>query len=111
MQCLQYGVDIIYHGCKHQVIRCGQPVDRHLFFLAFISEATMTALEAQKDRVFVAPALNWLYSTLNDAGSFGCELVFYLDVLYTLFSSGTQIPCKRQNLSDTPESSKLLSQV
>ncbi|KAI9463868.1 hypothetical protein HD554DRAFT_2175396 [Boletus coccyginus] len=55
MQCLQYGVDIIYHG-------------------SFISEATMTALEAQKDRVFVAPALNWLYSTLNDAASFGYPL-------------------------------------
>ncbi|KAF8553045.1 hypothetical protein OG21DRAFT_1523370 [Imleria badia] len=55
MQCLQYGVDIIYHG-------------------SFISEATKTALEVQKDCVCVAPALNWLYSTLNDAGSFGYPL-------------------------------------
>ncbi|KAH7914915.1 hypothetical protein BJ138DRAFT_1078528 [Hygrophoropsis aurantiaca] len=52
MQCLQYGIDIIYHG-------------------SFISETTMDALEAQKNRVFVAPALNWLYGTLNDATAFG----------------------------------------
>lgn len=43
----------------------------------------MTALEAQKDRVFVAPALNWLYSTLNDAASFGCKLNSHLDA-YTV---------------------------
>ncbi|KAH7922427.1 hypothetical protein BV22DRAFT_1070495 [Leucogyrophana mollusca] len=52
LQCLQYGIDIIYHG-------------------SFISEPTMDALEAQKNRVFVAPALNWLYGTLNDAAAFG----------------------------------------
>ncbi|KAJ7689315.1 hypothetical protein B0H17DRAFT_1066878 [Mycena rosella] len=52
LQCLQYGVDIIYHA-------------------SFISDATMDALEAQKDRVFVAPALNWLVATLEDAAAFG----------------------------------------
>ncbi|KAL8280245.1 hypothetical protein RQP46_007359 [Phenoliferia psychrophenolica] len=52
MQCLQYGVDMIYHA-------------------SFISEASMHALEAQKDRVFVAPALAWLYGTLEDAEAFG----------------------------------------
>ncbi|KAJ7182974.1 hypothetical protein C8R43DRAFT_17880 [Mycena crocata] len=52
MQCLQYGVDIIYHA-------------------SFISDATMDALEAQKDRVFVAPAINWLVATLKDAAAFG----------------------------------------
>lgn len=31
----------------------------------------MDALEAQKDRVFVAPAINWLYATLYDATAFG----------------------------------------
>ena len=31
----------------------------------------MAALEAQKDRVWVAPALAWLYGTLEDAESFG----------------------------------------
>ena len=76
MQCLQYGVDIIYHGCEHQRSVYGQWVDRRLSTPAFISEATMTALEAQRERVFVAPALNWLYSTLNNAGSFGCKLKF-----------------------------------
>ncbi|KAJ6564438.1 hypothetical protein B0H19DRAFT_1141074 [Mycena capillaripes] len=52
MQCLQYGVDIIYHA-------------------SFISDATMDALEVQKDRVFVAPAINWLIATLEDADAFG----------------------------------------
>ena len=52
MQCLQYGVDVIYHA-------------------SFISDATMDALEAQKDRVVVAPAINWLIATLNDAVAFG----------------------------------------
>ncbi|KAJ7779002.1 hypothetical protein B0H16DRAFT_1500785 [Mycena metata] len=52
MQCLQYGVDIIYHA-------------------SFISDATMDALEAQKNRVVVAPAINWLIGTLEDAAAFG----------------------------------------
>jgi len=52
LQCLQYGVDIIYHA-------------------SFISDSTMDALEAQKDRVFVAPALNFPLSTLSDAADFG----------------------------------------
>ncbi|KAJ7176909.1 hypothetical protein C8R46DRAFT_1077693 [Mycena filopes] len=52
MQCLQYGVDIIYHA-------------------SFISDATMDALEAQKNRVVVAPALNFPIGTLEDADAFG----------------------------------------
>ncbi|KAF7360603.1 Amidohydrolase [Mycena venus] len=52
MQCLQYGVDIIYHA-------------------SFISDETMDALEVQKDRVFVAPAINWIVGTLEDAAAFG----------------------------------------
>ncbi|KAJ7620175.1 hypothetical protein FB45DRAFT_1062542 [Roridomyces roridus] len=52
LQCLQYGVDIIYHA-------------------SFISDATMDALEVQKDRVFVAPAINWLVATLRDAEGYG----------------------------------------
>ncbi len=55
MQCLQYGVDIIYHA-------------------SFISDETMDALEVQKDRVFVAPAINWIVATLEDAAAFGCEI-------------------------------------
>jgi imidazolonepropionase-like amidohydrolase len=52
MQCLQYGVDVIYHA-------------------SFISDLTMDALEAQKDRVYVAPAINWIVATINDAAAFG----------------------------------------
>ncbi len=52
MQCLQYGVDVIYHA-------------------SFISDETMDALEVQKDRVWVAPAINWLIATINDAVAFG----------------------------------------
>jgi imidazolonepropionase-like amidohydrolase len=86
MQCLQYGVDVIYHA-------------------SFISDATMDALEQQKDRIYVAraykrerekgrdvvsisficshfsrgifflfsfaAAVNWLIATLNDAVAFG----------------------------------------
>lgn len=53
-QCLQYGIDIIYHA-------------------SFISDATMDALEAQKNRVYVAPALNILYASMLEAeqGRFG----------------------------------------
>jgi len=52
VQCLQYGVDVIYHA-------------------SFISEPTMEMLEVQKDRVVVAPALNWLVATVEDAAAFG----------------------------------------
>ncbi|KAH7914913.1 dipeptidase [Hygrophoropsis aurantiaca] len=53
-QCLQYGVDILYHG-------------------SFISDESMYALEAQKNRVYVAPALNILYASMLEAeqGRFG----------------------------------------
>ncbi|RSH89115.1 hypothetical protein EHS25_002781 [Saitozyma podzolica] len=44
VQCLQYGVDIIYHA-------------------SFISDSTLYALEKQKDRVFVAPAAAFGYPT------------------------------------------------
>ncbi|KAG9312514.1 hypothetical protein JVU11DRAFT_6908 [Chiua virens] len=44
-QCLQYGIDILYH-------------------CSFISDESMDALEAQKDRVYVAPTINILYSSL-----------------------------------------------
>ncbi|KAJ7054225.1 hypothetical protein C8F01DRAFT_1164440 [Mycena amicta] len=52
LQCLQYGVDIIYHA-------------------SFISDSTMDALESQKHRVFVAPAMNFPIATLRDAEAFG----------------------------------------
>ncbi|EGN93888.1 hypothetical protein SERLA73DRAFT_171763 [Serpula lacrymans var. lacrymans S7.3] len=52
IQCLQYGIDIIYHA-------------------SFVSDSTMYALEAQKDRIFVAPALNFPYATIHEAEAMG----------------------------------------
>jgi imidazolonepropionase-like amidohydrolase len=49
---LRNGVDIIYHA-------------------SFIDEEGLDMLEAKKDEVFVAPGLNWLVATLNDAAGFG----------------------------------------
>lgn len=49
---LKTGVDMIYHA-------------------SYIDEEGMDLLEAAKDRVFVAPAVNWLVATLEDAGQFG----------------------------------------
>ncbi|MCZ4519368.1 amidohydrolase family protein [Rhodococcus ruber] len=49
---LRNGVDIIYHA-------------------SFIDEEGLDMLEEQKDRVFVAPGLNWLVATLEDAAAFG----------------------------------------
>lgn len=56
---------------------------------AFISEETMFALEAQKDRVFVVPALNWLYGTLHDAAAFGCRCT---DFSFSLFLNAWSRP-------------------
>jgi imidazolonepropionase-like amidohydrolase len=50
--CLRTGVDIIYHG-------------------SFIDDEGMDELERQKDRVFVAPGINWLIATLEDAAPWG----------------------------------------
>lgn len=50
--CLRNGVDIIYHA-------------------SYIDDEGMDMLEAAKDRVFVAPALNWLVATLYEAAAFG----------------------------------------
>lgn len=60
VQCLQYGVDIIYHACEQPSSCRAKCADRKT---AFISDETMFALEKQKNRVFVAPALNWLALT------------------------------------------------
>ncbi|MCI2422325.1 amidohydrolase family protein [Saccharopolyspora sp. K220] len=50
--CLRHGVDIIYHA-------------------SFTDAEGMDMLEANKDWVFVAPAINWLIATLYEAESFG----------------------------------------
>jgi imidazolonepropionase-like amidohydrolase len=49
---LRNGVDIVYHA-------------------SYVDEEGLDMLEAQKDRIFVAPGINWLYATLNEAEKFG----------------------------------------
>jgi imidazolonepropionase-like amidohydrolase len=51
-RCLRAGVDNIYHA-------------------SFTDADGMDMLEASKDRVFVAPGINWLITTLNDAAPWG----------------------------------------
>ncbi|MCP2162396.1 metal-dependent hydrolase family protein, partial [Williamsia serinedens] len=46
------GVDIVYHA-------------------SFVDEEGLDMLEAKKDELFVAPGINWLIATLNDAADFG----------------------------------------
>ena len=50
--CLRHGVEVIYHA-------------------TLLDEEARTALEAQKDGVFVAPVLGHLYTTLNEAAPWG----------------------------------------
>jgi imidazolonepropionase-like amidohydrolase len=49
---LRNGVDIIYHA-------------------SFTDDEGMEMLEARKEEIFVAPGINWLVATLNDAAGFG----------------------------------------
>jgi imidazolonepropionase-like amidohydrolase len=51
-RCLRAGVDNIYHA-------------------SFTDAEGMDLLEEAKDRVFVAPGINWLITTLNDAAPWG----------------------------------------
>ncbi|KIW73146.1 hypothetical protein PV04_01287 [Phialophora macrospora] len=50
--CVKHGVDVIYHG-------------------SYIDEEGMDMLEQAKTKHVVAPAINWLVATLNDASAFG----------------------------------------
>ncbi|WP_060930025.1 metal-dependent hydrolase family protein [Granulicoccus phenolivorans] len=50
--CVRHGVEIIYHA-------------------SYTDAEGMDMLEAAKDRVYVAPGINWLVGTLYDAESFG----------------------------------------
>ncbi|KAL1962366.1 hypothetical protein VTN77DRAFT_9779 [Rasamsonia byssochlamydoides] len=52
MQCLKYGVDVIYHA-------------------SYIDEEGMDLLEKNKHKHVVAPGLNWLWATIHEAGPFG----------------------------------------
>ncbi|KAK3934804.1 hypothetical protein QBC46DRAFT_299238 [Diplogelasinospora grovesii] len=51
-QCVEHGVDIIYHG-------------------SYIDEEGMDLLEKNRSRHVVAPGINWLIGTLEDAAMFG----------------------------------------
>lgn len=50
--CVRHGVDVVYHA-------------------SFTDEEGMDMLEAAKDWIFVAPAVNWLIATLYEAADFG----------------------------------------
>ncbi len=50
--CLRHGVDVIYHA-------------------TLLDEDARDQLEAQRERIFVAPVLGNLYSTLNEAAAWG----------------------------------------
>jgi len=52
MQCLRHGVDVIYHA-------------------TWADEQARDALEAARDRVFVAPAMSVTWTRLNEAGKHG----------------------------------------
>jgi imidazolonepropionase-like amidohydrolase len=52
LQCLKYGVDVIYHA-------------------SYIAEEGMELLEKNKHKHVVAPGLNWLYATIYEAAAFG----------------------------------------
>jgi imidazolonepropionase-like amidohydrolase len=50
--CLRHGVDVIYHA-------------------TLLDDEARDQLEAQRDRIFVAPVLGHLHATLNEAGPWG----------------------------------------
>lgn len=52
IQCARHGVDVIYHA-------------------SYCDEEGLELLEKSKDRLVVAPAINWLYATVHDAEPFG----------------------------------------
>jgi imidazolonepropionase-like amidohydrolase len=50
--CIRHGIDIIYHA-------------------SFADNEAIDLLEKHKDRVFVAPAIHWLWTTCHEASAFG----------------------------------------
>ncbi|KAF2169452.1 hypothetical protein M409DRAFT_36169 [Zasmidium cellare ATCC 36951] len=52
IQCARHGVDVIYHA-------------------SYCDDEGLELLEKAKDRLVVAPAINWLYATVYDAEPFG----------------------------------------
>ncbi|KAL4739217.1 hypothetical protein BDV11DRAFT_205281 [Aspergillus similis] len=55
-QCVEHGVEIIFHGSY---------IDEE------VTGAGMDALEKKRSQHVVVPAINWLYATLYEAGAFG----------------------------------------
>jgi len=51
-RCLRAGIDFLYHA-------------------SYIDEEGLDLLEAQKERVFVAPGVNWIITTLREAAPWG----------------------------------------
>lgn len=49
-------------------LRTGVPL---IFHASYSDEELLDAVEAARDRVFVAPGINWLYATCHDAGPWG----------------------------------------
>lgn len=52
IMCVKHGLDVIYHA-------------------SYIDEQGMDMLEEARNRHIVAPGINWLIATLNDAEAFG----------------------------------------
>jgi imidazolonepropionase-like amidohydrolase len=50
--CVRHGIDIIYHA-------------------SFADDEAIDLLEQHKDRVFVAPAIHWLWTTCHEASAYG----------------------------------------
>lgn len=55
LQCVRHGVDVIYHA-------------------SYIDDEGMDMLEKAKHKHVVAPAINWLYTTVHEAEPFGYTL-------------------------------------
>ncbi|GAM42104.1 hypothetical protein TCE0_043f15770 [Talaromyces pinophilus] len=55
LQCVRHGVDVIYHA-------------------SYIDDEGMDMLEKAKHKHVVAPAINWLYTTIHEAEPFGYTL-------------------------------------
>ncbi|EJU01915.1 amidohydrolase [Dacryopinax primogenitus] len=59
----RWGVDVIYHA-------------------SFTDEETLDLLESKKDRIWVAPAINWITETLTSASEWGCTPEHAIEIGY-----------------------------
>jgi imidazolonepropionase-like amidohydrolase len=64
-QALRHGIELIYHA-------------------SFVDEEALDMLEAQKDRVFVAPGIAILYAMLHEAEAFGITHAMACDMGYQI---------------------------